>query len=249
MSRLTLSGVVAIVLALVGTRARGEIVTYTIDSANSGLGVTGNMAGQTISGAIGFVPLSGMIDADRTANTVTFLPNALTGDTATADNRPGKFPPGEGGDPFGNNASANFAFVTAAVNAAVRGLRLHPENAIPAVIAANGKIPTSSFEINIDSGTIDFARNDFQFDSVDMSTPNPAFYRSNASTLQPTITQSGATENLVLPFKFSVPFSVFTTGDSLLTFTGEIDASRDVVPEPASLLLLPAAAVLRRRRR
>jgi hypothetical protein len=231
-------------------RAGAVPVEYIIDSSPgmSGLGVTGNLAGSTIvqrSGTVGFIPLSGTLEADRTGNTITF-----TGGQATAANQSGNYPPGVEGDPF-STAKANFAFFTAAVDAAVRELALHPVSLNPTTIGAQGKLPTDSFEIAIDGGGVDYLRNDFQGGRADITTLNPNQFRSNLSNLQPTVTQTGNTEYVVLPFKFSVFFSVFTTNDSELTFTGEIDASREIVPEPAGLVLVPllVTGLGRRRRR
>src|SRR5688572_25611977 len=71
-------------------------VTYTLDAANSGLGVTGSIDGQNISGQIGYLGgTSNKQEADRTNNTIKFL----GGSSAIVPNRSGRYAPGAGPDP------------------------------------------------------------------------------------------------------------------------------------------------------
>lgn len=225
-------------------------VTYTIDAANSGLGVTGNAAGETISGNITFIGMSNSIVADRTGNTITFL----SGASGIVNNR-GKFLPGAGGDPFEQSAQANFAFSTSGVQAAIRDFRFHVSSPSGATtIPANGKLPTDSFEVAIDSGSYDFSRADNQFGGNDLSINNPSFYLFNASSIQPSVVVSGGVETLTVPFKFSVITSTYTSNDTTLTFNGSMIGTRPAdapVPEPTGLALvgLGATGLLARRRR
>lgn len=242
---LTLSGLSVLCAAL---PASAVAVEYTIDAGESGLGVTGNLAGELITyrSPINFLSLSGALQADRTGNTVTF-----TGGSAIAALQSGNWTPGIDGD-FMSTAKANFAISTSAVEAAIRDLRIFPSSPSAATIAGNNKLPLDAFEIAIEDGGVDYLRNDFQGARANLATTNPNQFRVNLSTQQATITQSGGVETLVLPFKFDVLFSVYTSGDSQLTFTGELTATTAATPEPGTLLAaapLALATLARRRRR
>jgi MYXO-CTERM domain-containing protein len=242
---LTLSGL----SVLAALPASAVAVEYTIDSAESGLGVTGNLAGELITyrSPVNFLSLSGTLQADRTGNTVTF-----SGGSAIAALQSGNYTPGIDGDFMAPAAKANFAIAAGAVEAAVRDLYIYPFSPSAATIAGNGKLALDAFEIAIEQGGVDFLRPDFQGARADLATTNPGQFRVNLSTQQASITQAGGIETLVLPFKFDVFFSVYTTGDSQLTFTGELTATTAETPEPGTLLAfapLAVAGLARRRRR
>jgi hypothetical protein len=224
-------------------------VTYTIVGSESGLGVTGTIANEAISGSITYTPgMTGQLTGQRSGNSVTF-----SGGSTTAANKGSYLPgPGAAADPFNNKAApANFGFSTSSVQAAIRDLKFHLVSTGPTTVDATGHIPTDSFEIAIDSGTYAFLRNDFQGDDTDFSGTSVSSFKINESTIKPSFSSDASGEYLTVPFKFTIVTTTYTTGDTLLTFNGSFDATGPAVPEPTGLFALAGAGVLlggRRRR-
>jgi hypothetical protein len=246
LSSIARAAVAAAVLLSAGISARAATVTYTIDPARAGLGLTGTVDGESIRGGqITEIAITDKFKADRTGSTIQFV-NGEAGTVGTRNN----LLPGDGGDPS-TPARGNFSFTTSMIQGAIRGLRFHPVSTAAAPIVA-GKFSSDSFEFAIDAGTLDYIYGN-QMGSIDLTTLTPDEYLFNSATAQPSVSQSGDVETVTIPFKFSI----FTSTDPLrspnttLTFNGNRagPGAAAPVPEPAGLLLLPALGLMARRRR
>jgi len=243
------TGAAALVLFSSAAMVQAAPVTYTIDAGNSLVGLTGSVDGELFSGQISGVAVSNQFKADRAGNTIKFIDGAA----GIVANR-GRVLPGPDGDPF-NSAQGNFAFTSpdGSVQGAVRDLRFHFVSPSATTITG-GSVPADSFEIAVDSGTLDFIYGTYMA-SVDLSRTSPDQFLFNAATKAPTISQSGDTETVTVPFKFTIPTSTTPLGgnNTFLTFNGEMVGTgpATAVPEPAGMFVLAGAGVLlggRRRR-
>jgi hypothetical protein len=240
------AGAAALVLSSAAA-VQAAPVTYTIDANNSLVGLTGSVDGEFFSGQISGVAVSNQFKADRAGNAFQFVDGAA----GIVANR-GRVLPGPDGDPF-NSAQGNFAFTSpdGGVQGAVRDLRFHFVSPSATTISG-GSVPADSFEIAVDSGTLDFIYGTYMA-SVDLSRTTPAQYLFNAATKAVTVSQAGDQETVTVPFKFTIPTSTTPFGDTntFLTFNGEAVGTGTVaaVPEPAGLFVLAGAGVLLGRRR
>jgi hypothetical protein len=240
------AGLAALVLSSAAA-VEAAPVTYTIIGSESGLGVTGTVAGEGISGNITYTPgMTGQITGDRSASTVTF-----SGGSTTAANKGSYLPgPGAAADPFNNKtAPANFGFSTGSVQAAIRDLKFHLVSTGPTTVDGSGHIPTDSFEIAIDSGTYAFLRNDQQGDDTDFSSPRVSDFKINQSLVKPAFSSDASGEHITVPFRFDIVTTTYTTNDTTLTFNGSFDATGPAVPEPTGLFAVAGAGVFLARRR
>jgi hypothetical protein len=242
------AGAAALVLSSAAV-VQAAPVTYTIVGSESGLGVTGTIAGEGISGSITYTPgMTGQFTGDRGASGVTF-----SGGSVSAANK-GSYRPAPGGDPTNTKTSpANFGFSTSSVLGAIRDLKFHIVSNGPTTIDSSGHIPADSFEIAIDSGTYAYVRDpDSAFaagDDVDFSGTSPSSFKLNETPTKPTFSTVNGNEYLVLPFRFSIVTSTYTPGDTQLTFNGSVDATGPAVPEPTGLCVLAGAGLFLGRRR
>ena len=234
--------------------ARAETVTYTIEPLQSALtligNLTGNSASQQGSGSL-TTSFSGSIVADRTGSTITFPTNG--GSSINAANS-GNWQPDDDGfsgtDPANYGRTAPGPFSTTAFEA-IRGLQLDlfdDTSGVGATISGANTFQSTSFFVHLDGG-----ESDTMFGlggNPDLDLTGKETGNSNGNGLS-SVVLSGPTETLTLKFSTGpIGYNVSTAGDSTMSFTGTIVATR-IVPEPSALAGVSglAVGVLARRRR
>jgi hypothetical protein len=240
-------------LGTAGT-AGAELVTYTIDPAESALTLTGqltdNTASQQSSGSL-FTSYSGSIVADRGATTIQF-PGGSALNAAVSGNY---FPDNDGfddTDPGDYGRTAPGPFGTTAFEA-IRDLvfdLFDDTSGLGATVAANGSFPSTSFGLEIDDGESDtmFGLGGNPDNSlIGKGTANSSGLGSSS------VVVNGDIETLTLKISTGpIGYNVSQSGDSTLVFTGTIVATRTIIPEPGSVALAAVSAagmLLGRRRR
>jgi hypothetical protein len=251
------AGFLAVATGVTGT-ARADLATYTIDPLQSSLTLAGTLTGST---AIQQTPgststsYSGSIIADRVGNTIKFPGgSALVAASQAAsqqprnDGTPGSQPADygrrtdEGGGPFGQTAFEALRDVEFDLFDDTSGLG--------ATVAPNGNFASNSFGLEFNSGesdTIYGLGGNPDNDLTNKGTANSTGGGQSSVVFNP----STGIETLTLRLSTgNIGYSVNTTGDSTMSFTGTIVATR-LVPEPGAIGVLAVAAtsLLARRRR
>lgn len=230
---------------------RATPISFTIDPAQSSLTASGSMAG-TVMMAQKFgsnvTSYSGTVEADLTAEGIKF-----TGGSLVAANQSGMLEPdidgmlGSARANYGHWASVELGlFQTLEGNSAIRGLVFSPSSQIvPMSLSGDAhSFDTTQLDFTVASGTIDYLIGSSYFGSRDLS----ALYDTNGDG-PATLAVTGNVETLTIPVSLGFRTSMMTANDSILMFSGQIVATREV-PEPAGLglLCLSAVGLLRRRR-
>jgi hypothetical protein len=224
--------------------AQAETYTYTVDPAQSFLGVGGNLTGNPASPQTSgstTTTYSGTIKLDRNGNVLQF--NA--GSALNANNLGTKQQPFTDGSPgtafanYGRTAPGPFFTTT---NEALRGFVLDVES--DPFILSGTSFSSGNFAIVISSGDSDFAYGTTTGE-VDLSGKGTA----NGAVTNSTLTTASGVETLKLYIATGpILYTAAASNDSTLTFGGEIVATR-LVPEPTALSMLLLPLALRRRRR
>jgi hypothetical protein len=231
---------VAVVIGVWIPVAQGQLVTYTINPAQSSLGAGGDLAGSNTSpqtAGSNSTSFFGTILAERIGNTIRFL----DGSDIRANNQATNQQPASGGTP--GSAPANYGLQSTTqfgtARAAVRDLRLDLSSNAINIVGIN--FP-NDFTTHIDDGVIDF-NTGLQFGDADLF----GRFSGNSAVTQSTATLDGVNETLRLQFNIDFPYSALTTNDSNLNLVGTIIAT-GVIPEPAALSLVGVSLLMLRRR-
>lgn len=232
--------------------AHAAVVTYTIDPNQSSLFVsgqlTGNMAGAQTTGSLS-TSYSGTIVADVGGGMIKFP----GGSHINAANQPDDQQP-DSSDLQGSSAPANYGRIAdgpfgTTTFEAIRDLSFEmSDDTSGAGITLNGtNFDSGSLVLLVNSGTSDAV-----YATIGVPTDLSGKGTSNGTAGGfSTLVQNGTTETLTLKIDSgAIGYSIEQTGDSSMSFTGTIVATRTVVPEPASLALcgLTGIGLLRRRR-
>jgi hypothetical protein len=238
--------------------ASAELVTYTIDPEQSTLTLLGTLTGSsTMQQTTGSqtTSYSGSIVADKTGSNILFPGGSLLNAALQPSNQQprddgtpgsqsadyGRRTP-DGGGPFGQTAFE-----------AVRNVEFDlfdDTSGLGATIAANNTFPSNSFGLEFSNGESDTIYGLGGNADNDLSNKGTANSNGNGAS-SVVFNSSTGVETLTLKFSTGdIGYSVNTTGDSTMSFTGTIVATR-LVPEPtaAGAILVAGAAMLARRRR
>lgn len=233
--------------------ADGALVTYNIVQAQSTLTVggdlTGNVATQQTPGSL-TTSYTGTIVANRNPGSIEFP----TGSVIDAALQPASQQPRNdatpGSQPADYGRTAAGPFFTTALEA-IRGLILDigdDTSGVGSTVNASGQFASQNLQLLIDAGS-----SDVSYGNATAETEFAGFGTSNSATTASTVVTSGGVETLTLRFGTGeITYGVNQSGDSSLTFTGTIVATRNVpIPEPVGLTALAAGAglLLARRRR
>jgi hypothetical protein len=243
MSKLLLTCTVLISLA---AAAQAEIVTYTIDSSQSALTVTGNLTGNVASPQLAgstTTSYNGTIKADRLPGSIQFT----TGSALDAILQPNKQQPFTDGTPgswfadYGRTAAGPIDGTTTVE--ALRNFVLDVES--NPITISGSSFASADLILDIKSGESDWSFG-LAFDTQDLSNKGTA----NGNTTASMVTVAGNVETLTLHFATGpIAYQIFQTADSTMSFSGTIVATRTIIPEPRALVLLCAAGVFSLRRR
>jgi len=243
MRRLIFTLVVFLVAAPV---SRAEEVTYTLNQAQSFLNVggvlTNNFANPQATGST-TTNYIGTIKADRVGNTIKFIDGSVIDALVKGNYQPNaNAQPGTSAAADYGRQAVNNLFSTTMESLRDVTLDLASNDFIT---ITSGSFPSDSFRVIMDSGESDFAYGGSGFGEVDLSGKFAVNVSSTASTIQTV----GSDEVLTLHISSDpIGYNVINSGDSTLTFTGTIVATR-LVPEPSALLLAVLACPLMRRPR
>ena len=242
---------VTIGLGVAGS-VNAENVTYTIDPSQSTLTLLGtltdNSASQQTAGSL-TTSYSGTIIADRTPGRIEFHGGSLLNAALQASNQQPREDATPGSRPadYGRTAPGPFGSTTLE---ALRDLELDVFDdtfgtGIP--IAGNNTFASNSLQLQIDNGESDslFGNTGTEVDLSGKGTSN-----SNGNGAS-SVVVNGSTETLTLKFSSgAIGYSISQTGDSSISFTGTIVATR-LVPEPSAVgaVVITGASLLARRRR
>jgi hypothetical protein len=221
-------------------------VSYTIDSSQSSLSVGGLLAGGSVSAQTSgsnVTSYSGTILADRGASTIQFLTGSSLDAALQSTNQQPRTDSTPGSQPADYGRTATGQTFGETILEALRDFNFGLESDNPiAVIGTtfNG----SDVGMVVNAGASQWLDGTIPGEK-DFST----LFSFNTSGTPPTLTNDGTTETRTLPLSATYLYSVQSTGDSSLAFTGTIVATRGV-PEPATagIIAFTAFAMSSRRR-
>jgi hypothetical protein len=252
-----LSCAAAGVLCFAASAADAAVVTYTIDPARSSLTIGGSVAGgaasQQTPGSL-TTSFSGTIRADRNtaAGTIAFPGGSVVDAALQPSNQQPRSDATPGSQPadYGRTATTPSPFF-ATVLEAFRGIVLDIEDDTGGAgsrLTLSNTFNSANLVLFIDVG-----ESDVSYGTATAETSLAGKSTSNGGAASSSVIVSGSTETLTLQINSGpITYGVAQTGDSSVTFTGTIVATRPVViPEPTALagLATGAGLLLGRRRR
>ena len=253
MSSKLLCGVASAVLAgaFGAGSASGALVTYNIVQAQSTLTVggnlTGNLAGPQTANSL-TTSYTGTIVANRNPGTIEFPGGSVIDAALQPVNQHPRTDTTPGSQPADYGRTASGPFGSTALEA-IRGLVLDvfdDTSGLGSTVNGAGQFNSQNLVLVIDGGEgdVSYGTGTDENDFTGLGT-------SNGVAPASTVITSGNVETLTLRFSTGpMTYSVSQTGDSSLSFTGTIVATRTVViPEPMGLSALAAGGLLLARRR
>ena len=232
--------------------ARGELVNYTIDPAQSSLTITGNLTGNFASAqSAGSTTTSygGTIVANRTAMHIEFPGGSAMNANNLASNQQPRNDGTPGSQPanYGRTAPGPFGSTTLE---ALRGFSLDvfdDTSGLGIPINGLGEFNSQSLQLEFNSGESD-ASFGTQFNAdIDLTGKGTA----NGASMASTVTTVGSSETLTLRWSTGpISYTVAGSNDSTIACGGTIVAT-SIIPEPAGLGVMGAMGLiaLTRRRR
>ena len=235
--------------------AGAATATYTIDPLQSTLtllgNLTGNSASQQTAGSLS-TSYSGTIIADRNGSNILFPGGSVLDAALQPSNQQPRNDGTPGSQPadYGRTAPGPFGSTTLE---ALRGFQLDlfdDTSGLGTTIAGNGTFASNSFGVEFDSGESDSIYATVSNPDISLVGKGAANSNGNGSS---SLVFNPATNLETLTLKFStgsIGYSIQQTGDSSMSFTGTIVATR-FVPEPtaAGAVMFAGAALTSRRRR
>lgn len=213
----------------VGPPAQAALETFTIDPAQSLVSLSGTAGGAALqeqaAGSLS-TPFSGTIVADVTANSVNFVGGSSIKPVAAHAWEPGASgAPGSALASYGAKGSLIIVIFTANAKAASRNLAFD--------VTSGGALPTTSGSFS-SSGLIfnfvDTANAVLDYQVTGALSKSGSKVLSGLSTNKVATTSSISTvngvETLTIPVNATYVFQLLSAGDTVLTFTGNIVATR-----------------------
>jgi len=237
--------------AFSASSASGALVTYNIVQAQSTLTVggtlTGNFASEQTSGSL-TTSYTGTIVANRNPGSIEFPGGSVIDAALQPQNQQPRADTTPGNQPADYGRTAPGPFGSTALEA-IRGLLLDvfdDTSGVGSTVNGAGQFSSQNLVLVIDQGEgdVSYGTGTDENDFTGLGTSNGA---STAST----VITSGTVETLTLRFSTGpMTYAVSSSGDSSLTFSGTIVATRNVViPEPVGLSALAVGGLLLVRRR